>query len=87
MRFYRGISVARQEAEDAVSKIRSQGLKPDDGWWTMMAAPPPSGSLVSLATSEMRIGIVRPQRFKGNPSRTEGRRCRSLPFCTVTATP
>lgn len=38
MRFYRGTSVARQEAEDVVSMIRSQGLKADDGWWTMTAA-------------------------------------------------
>lgn len=38
MRFYRGISVPRQEAEDVIAKMRSQGLKPGDGWWTMKAA-------------------------------------------------
>jgi hypothetical protein len=38
VRFYRGISVSRNEAEGVIAKIRSQGLQPGEGWWTMMAA-------------------------------------------------
>jgi hypothetical protein len=38
MRFYRGLSVPRHEAEGVVTKIRSQGLQPKDGWWDMTAA-------------------------------------------------
>jgi hypothetical protein len=38
LRFYRGISVSRYEAEGVIAKIRSQGLQPGDGRWTMMVA-------------------------------------------------
>ena len=38
MRFYRGISIPRPEAESVIAKIRSHGLQPGDGWWTMRSA-------------------------------------------------
>lgn len=38
MRFYRGISVPHASADHALRKIRSQGLQPGDGNWTMLAA-------------------------------------------------
>jgi hypothetical protein len=38
MRFYRGIAVSRDAAPSIIAKIRSHGLQPGYGRWTMIAA-------------------------------------------------